>query len=78
MGVNFKLKNPIEALHYHEIQLWLNISRIRTPKIRERGISIKHGKLDNKKMDMQQLLGSTNLVFLRRVSMRSPQRASSQ
>ena len=78
VGVNFKLKNPIEVLHYHKILLRLNDSRISTPNIREMGISIKHGKLDNKKMDMQQPLRSTNLVCLRRPSMRSPQHTSSQ
>ena len=36
VGINFKPKNPVEVLDFHKIQVRLNISRICTPKIRER------------------------------------------
>ena len=41
VGVNFKPKNPVEVLHFHKIQVWLNVSRICKPKIIERGIAEK-------------------------------------
>ena len=47
VGVNFKLKNPVEVLHFHKIQVQLNVSRIYTPKVRERGISRKHLNICN-------------------------------
>ena len=79
VGVNFIPKNPIKVLHYHKIQLRLNVSWICTPKIWDGGISIKQWKLDlkKKKKAMLQPLGSTNLVCSRRPSMRSPQHTSS-
>ena len=46
VGVNFKPKNSVDVLHFHKIQVWLNVSRICTPKIREREISRKHLVLD--------------------------------
>ena len=49
VGINFKPKNLVEVLHYHKIQVQLNISRICTPKIREREFSRKQLVLDNKK-----------------------------
>ena len=49
MGVNFEPKNPVEVLHFHKIQVLLNILRIFTLKIRGREISRKHLVLDNKK-----------------------------
>ena len=75
VGVNLKPKNSVDVLHFHKIQVWLNVSRICTPKIRERGISRKHLMLEKrkrKKKDMQQPLGSTDLVCSRRPGMRSP------
>ena len=42
VGINFKSKNPIVVLHFHKIQLRLNVSRIYIAKIRERGIRRKH------------------------------------
>ena len=88
MGINLKMKNSFVVLHFHKIQVRLNISRICTPKIREWGISRKHLVLQQKKKknknekekeeDMQQPLGFMNLVYLRRLNMRSPQRTGSQ
>ena len=42
VGINFKPKNPVEVLDLHKIQVRLNISRICTPKIRERSIRRNH------------------------------------
>ena len=77
VGINFKSKNPIVVLHFHKIQLRLNVSRIYIAKIRERGFRRKHLVFDKKirkkkKKDMQHTLGSTNLDCLRRSGMRSP------
>ena len=77
VGINFKSKNPIVVLHFHKIQLRLNVSRIYIAKIRERGIRRKHLLFDKKirkkkKKDMQQTLRSTKLDCLRRSGMRSP------
>ena len=49
MGINFKPKNPVEVLHFHKIQILLNVSKICTPKIREKGISRKHLVLGGEK-----------------------------
>ena len=48
VAVNIKLKNPVEVLHFQKIQVRLNVSRICTPKLREKGISRKHLVLDQK------------------------------
>ena len=49
VGINFKSKNLVVVLHFLKIQVQLNISRICTPKIIERGISRKHPVFDKKK-----------------------------
>ena len=62
VGINFKPKNPVEVLDFHKIQVRLNISRICTPKIRERVLGeitlclIKGGggwKICNSPLDLQ-------------------------
>ena len=42
VGANFQLKNPIDILQFHKVQVWLNVLRICKQKISERGISRKH------------------------------------
>ena len=76
VDVDFKPKNPAEVLHFQKIQVLVNVSRIWTQKISERGICRKQLVLDQKKRDMQPPHGSTNLVCLRRPGMRSPQHAN--
>ena len=49
VGINFKLKNSIVVLHFHKIQVPLNVSKICTQKIRVRGISKKLLVFDKKK-----------------------------
>ena len=66
VGINFKLKNSVVVLHFHKIQVPLNVSKICTQKIRVRGISKKLLVFDKKKKDMQQPLGSTNSDCSRR------------
>ena len=50
VGINLERKNSVVVLHLHKIQVRLNVSRICTPKIRERNISRKHLEFDKKKI----------------------------
>ena len=49
VGNNFKSNNPVMVLRILKIQVRHNVSRICTPKIRERGIIRKHLVFDKKK-----------------------------
>ena len=72
VGKNFKSKNLVVVLHFHKIQVWHNVSRIWTPKIRERDFCRKHRVFKKeKKRVMQQPLGYMNLDCSRRPGMGS-------